>query len=251
MMKSLFTGLAVMTMAITTGCSQGTPGGPGTTDTSSKKSEFGQTDDTFNLSVPTMASSLQQGKKADVSVGIKRARNFDEDVSLEFSNVPKGVTVEPTDPVIKHGDTDAKFAFKADEDAVPGEFKIKITGHPKKGGNAEIEFKLHIIAGKEGFSLSTPRTSTSLKQGETKTVMISIKREKSFDQDVALAFGEMPTGVSIKPTAPVIKKGDADAQVTFTGAEDAALGDFDIKMTGHPTKGTDTSNEFKLTVVKR
>jgi len=251
MMKSLFTGLAVMSMAITTGCSQGTPGGPGTTDTSIKKSEFGQTNDTFNLSVPMMASSLQQGKKADVTVGIKRAKDFDEDVSLKFSDVPKGITVEPANPVIKHGDTDAKFAFKADENTVPGEFKIKVTGHPKKGEDAEIEFKLHIIAAKEEFKLSTPRTSMSLKQGETKAVMVSIKRETNFDQDVSLAFSELPTGVSFKPTSPVIKNGDAEAEVTFTGAEDAALGDFDIKMTGHPTKGGDTSSELKLTVVKR
>ncbi len=49
----------------------------------------------------------------------------------------------------------------------------------------------------------------------------------------------------------MIKNGETDAEITLTGAEDAALGDFDIKMTGHPAKGTDTSNEFKLSIVKR
>ena len=250
-MKILLPNLAVMMIAVIAGCSQGTPGGPGTTDKSIKKSTVGQTEDTFNLSVPMMASALKQGEKTDVSVGIKRARDFDEDVSLQFSNVPKGITVEPANPVIKHGDTDAKFVFKAGDEAALGEFKIKIKGHPKKGGDAEIEFKLHVISAKESFTLSAPRFSTSLKQGETKTVMIGIKREKNFDQDVTLGFGEMPTGVTFKPSAPVIKNGETDAEITLTGAQDAALGEFDIKMTGHPATGTDTSNEFKLNIVKR
>ena len=96
-----------------------------------------------------------------------------------------------------------------------------------------------------------PSLSTSLKQGETQTVSIGITRDKSFDQDVALKFGDMPTGVTLTPDAPVIKRGDAEAQVKLTAAGDAALGNFAIKVTGHPAKGADASNELKLTVVKK
>ena len=247
-MKSLFTGLVVMALAALTGCSQeGTPGGQGTNE---KKPLYGQADDTFNLSVPVLASSLQQGEQSEATIGIKRAKNFDEDVALTFADVPKGVTVEPASPVIKHGDTDAKITFKAGDEASLGEFKINITGHPTKGADAQVEFKL-TIAAKDSFTLSTPTLSTSLKQGGTQTVSIGIKRDKSFDQDVALTFGDLPTGVTLQPLSPVIKHGDADAQVTLTGANDAALGDFAIKVTGHPAKGADASNELKLTVAKK
>ena len=246
-MKSLFTGLAVMTLAALIGCNQGTPGGPGTTE---KKPVYGRADDTFNLSVPVLSSSLQQGEQTETTVGIKRAKNFDQDVALKFADVPKGVTVEPAGPVIKHGDTDAKITFKAEDEAPLGDFKVKVTGHPTKGGDAQIEFKL-TIAAKDSFTLSTPRLSTSLKQGETQTVSIGIKRDKSFDQDVALTFGDMPTGVTLRPLSPVIKHGDAKAQVTLTAADDAALGNFAIKVTGHPAKGADASNELKLTVAKK
>ena len=245
-MKSLFAGLAVMTLAALTGCSQGTPGGPGTTE---KKPAYGQADDTFNLSVPVMSSSLQQGEQTEATVGIKRAKNFDQDVALKFTDVPKGVTVEPGSPVIKHGDTDAKITFKAEDEAPLGDFKVKVTGHPTKGGDAQVEFKL-TIAAKDSFTLSVPHLSTSLKQGKTQTVSIGIKRDKSFDQDVALKFGDIPTGVTLQPQGPVIKHGDAEAQVTLTTTSDAAPGDFAIKVTGHPAKGADVSNEVKLTVVK-
>ena len=246
-MKSLFTCLVVMTLATLSGCDQGTPGGPGTTE---KKPVFGQADNTFNLSVPDLSSSLQQGERMEATVGIKRAKNFDEDVALQFADVPNGVTVEPASPVIKHGDTDVKITFKAGNETPVGDFKVNVTGHPTKGTDAQVAFKL-TIAAKDSFALSTPSLSTSLKQGETQTVAIGIKRDKSFDQDVALTFGDMPTGVTLQPLSPVIKQGDAEVKVTLTGADDASLGNFAIKVTGHPAKGADASNELKLTVAKK
>lgn len=238
-----------MMMAALVGCTQGTPGGPGTTNTNAPKPTYGQADDTFNLSVPVMSSSLQQGAQAEATIGIKRAKNFDEDVTLLFADVPQGVTIEPASPVIKHGDKDAKITFKAEDETPLGDFKIKVTGHPTKGGDAQIDFKL-TLAAKDTFTLSVPLLSTSLKQGETQTVSIGIKRDKSFSQDVALTFGDLPTGVVIEPSAPVINRGDEEVQVTLTAANDASLGNFTIKVTGHPAKGADALNELKLTVTK-
>ena len=246
-MKSLCGGLAVMMLAALTGCTQGTPGGPGTTE---KKPAYGQGDDTFNLSVPVLSSSLQQGEQAVATVGILRAKNFDEDVALTFADMPKGVTFTPASPVIKHGDTDAKITFKAGEEAPLGNFTVHVTGHPTKGTDAQVQFKL-TVAAKDGFTLSLPHLTTALQQGETQTLSISITRENSFDQSVALNFGAMPTGVTLKPDAPVIKRGDTEALVTLTGAPDAALGNFEIKVTGHPAKGADVSNKFNLTVAQK
>ncbi len=244
-MKNSSAGLLVM-MLVVAGCTQGTPGGPGTTG---KSPTIGQADNTFNLSVPVMSSSLKQGESTEATIGIKRAKNFDEDVTLKFADVPKGVTVDPASPLIKHGDLDAKITFKAADEAPLGDFNVKVSGHPAKGGDAQVEFKL-TIAAKDSFTLSLPSLSTTIKQGEMQTVSIGIKRDKTFDQDVALQFGVMPTGVTLEPAAPVIKHGDAELQVTVTAAADAALGNFAVKVTGHPAKGADATNEFKLTVVK-
>jgi uncharacterized membrane protein len=235
-----------MTLAALTGCTQGTPGGPGTTE---EKPTFGQGDDTFNLSVPRMATSVKQGEQTEATIGVKRAKNFDQDVALKFEDVPKGVTIEPASPKVNRSDADVKITFKAEDEAELGDFKVKVTGHPSKGSDAQVEFKLTVVK-KDTFTLSVPLLSTSLKQGETKTVSIGIKRDKNFDQDVALKFGDMPTGVTFKPAALVIKRGEDAVQVTLTAAKDAALGDFGIKVTGHPAKGADAVNELKLAVVK-
>jgi uncharacterized membrane protein len=247
-MKTLFAGTLVVMLAILAGCSQGTPGGPGTTDKDSEKPMYGQQDNTFNLSVPRTSTSLQQGEELETTVGIKRAKNFDQDVTLKFTDVPKGVTVEPASPMIHSSDKESKITFKAGDEAPVGDYKVQVTGHPGKGGDAQIEFKLTILP-KDSFTLSMP-DSTTLKQGEEQTVLVGIKRDETFDQDVELKFGELPKGVTLQPEAPLIKQGSTEAQVAITASKDASLGDFGIKVTGHPLKGAEASNEFKLTVVK-
>ena len=245
-----FIGIAgLFTVVTLTGCSEGKPGGPGVTDTTVEKPVYGQKEDTFNLSVPMMATSLQQGATMESEVGIERAKNFGEDVSLKFFDLPEGVTVTPDSPIIKHGDENVKIMFTADATAAKGEYKVKVFGHPEKGPDAEIEFKLNIEA-MDSFSLSVPLLSTSIKQNETKPVSIGIRRDKTFVSDVTLNFGELPPGITIEPSETVINDGAEDVTFNVTAAADAALGDFTIKIAGHSATGPDASKELKLTVVK-
>jgi uncharacterized membrane protein len=247
-MKRLLAGLLVLAMVADTGCTQGTPGGPGASGPDAKKPLYGQADDTFNLSLPTLSTSLKQGTTKETAIAINRAKNFDQDITLKFADLPEGVTLDPASPVIKHGDTEVKITLKAGDEAPVGDFKVTVTGHPTKGDDSSNELKI-TVTHKDTFTLSMP--STTLKQGEMKAVSISIKRDKDFDQDVALKFGDMPNGVTLDPASPVIKKGEAEAKLTLKSSADASLGDFGVKVTGHPTKGADASNELKLTVAKK
>jgi len=101
------------------------------------------------------------------------------------------------------------------------------------------------------FNLSVPVLSTHLKQGEAVTGAISLSRGKNFDEDVALTFSGLPQGVTMEPQTAMIRHGDADAKVTFHATDDAALGDFTIKVMGHPAQGADAQSDFKLTVDKK
>lgn len=99
------------------------------------------------------------------------------------------------------------------------------------------------------FSLTVP--STKLNQGETKTVSVGISRGKNFNEDVSLKVGDLPKGVTLDPASALIKHGDTDAKLTLKAANDAALGDFTVKVTGHPTKGADAVAELKISVAKQ
>jgi len=150
-MKTTLMAVAAAALIAFVGCNSGTPGGPGAAKETEKKTRVEraedmvrQAEDSFSLSVPTFATKIKQGESKAVTVGISRGKNFDEDVALKFDSVPKGVTVEPANAAIKHGDKEAKLTFKAAEDAALGDFTVKIIGHPEKGGDATNELKLTV-----------------------------------------------------------------------------------------------------------
>jgi len=99
------------------------------------------------------------------------------------------------------------------------------------------------------FSLVVP--STKLNQGEAKIISVAIKRGKNFSEDVSLKLAGLPAGVTFDPASALIKHGDADAKITLKAATDAALGDFTVEVTGHPTKGADAVAEMKISVAKQ
>lgn len=101
------------------------------------------------------------------------------------------------------------------------------------------------------FRIEAPGIATSLKQGESKTIKISISRGKNFAQDVKLAFNGAPMGVKITPADNELRASANDVQVTIEAAKDAALGEHSITVTGTPTKeGAETSTTFKIDVKK-
>lgn len=96
------------------------------------------------------------------------------------------------------------------------------------------------------FSLTLP--AAKLAQGETVTVPVTIKRGQNFSEEVALKLGELPKGVTLAAGGAQIKHGDTETNLSLTAAADAALGEFTVKVTGHPTKGADAVSELKLSV---
>ena len=148
-MKKICVGIAALLIAGLLGCNgSGTPGGPGATTnsnvTATSKPIVGEKDDTFTLDTPTLATTLKQGEAKQVTIGIKRGKNFNEDVVLKFEGLPQGVSVDPLIPTIKHGDPEAKLNVKADEKAALGDFTVKVTGKPTKGADAVNEFKITV-----------------------------------------------------------------------------------------------------------
>jgi uncharacterized membrane protein len=112
--------------------------------------------------------------------------------------------------------------------------------------------KPHITTQENTFSLSVPGpTATHIKQGEQKVVDIGIDRGKNFSQDVGLKIEGLPDGVTAEPAHPDLKAGQEKVRVTLKASDKAALGDFTVKVVGHPASGPDATNDFKLTVEKK
>ena len=143
-MKLIASAVLITALVALSGCNRGIAGGPGVVGKTTTKLAFTESDDTFNLSVPILPTTIKQGERIATEISIKRGKNFDEDVALKFSGLPKGVRVEPSPALIKHGDADAKLTLRANNDAALGDFTISVTGHPTKGADALIGYKISV-----------------------------------------------------------------------------------------------------------
>lgn len=100
------------------------------------------------------------------------------------------------------------------------------------------------------FSLDTPMMATKLAQGESTKVLVEIDRGDNFSEDVSLEIGQMPPGVTLEAQTPRIARGEKEATFVLKAAKDAALGDFTVSVTGHPTKGADAVTELAFSISK-
>lgn len=118
------------------------------------------------------------------------------------------------------------------------------------GGPGAVDVNNQPMVGQADQTFRLVMPETVMRQGETKSVSIEIKRSLNFDEDVALQFAALPQGLSMDISNPVIGRGETEARITLTAKEDASLGDFSLQVTGHPTTGSDATNSFKVTITK-
>ena len=103
----------------------------------------------------------------------------------------------------------------------------------------------------ETFSLKTPLLATKPKQGETKEIRHRHQGREELRPGRDAEVRRAPKGVTFDPASPTIKKGDTEVKVMVKVADDAAVGDFTVKVVGKPSKGDEATNESKLTIEKK
>lgn len=158
-------------VAALAGCSQqSTPGGPGasnrtqtttsstttsstTTPSSSRsvtttanKPVITNEKNTFTLKVPEMTTSVNQGKKEDVTISISRGSEFKESVKLQF-RAPKGVTVTPAEAVIPAGQNKVTVSIHAMKDAPVEKANVEVTAVPESGRSVSLQMPVQVKHG--------------------------------------------------------------------------------------------------------
>ena len=104
----------------------------------------------------------------------------------------------------------------------------------------------------KGFKVEVPAFATTIKQGETRSIPISLSREYYFKQDVTLKLttSSANKGISIDPATAVIKASERPSvQIRVTAATSAALGEYSIRVMGTPETGESTSTAFNVKIV--
>lgn len=97
------------------------------------------------------------------------------------------------------------------------------------------------------FSISVPTYST-VKQGESIPINISLKRGSFFKDDVQLMISS--EGLVITPDTVLIKANEKpEAQLQVAATREAALGEYRVYINATPSAGKTTSTKFTVKVV--
>src|SRR5207253_4762472 len=93
--------------------------------------------------------------------------------------------------------------------------------------------------GKETFRLSGPTTSTTIVQGQSAPVTITIRPSKSFKEHVKLEARPLEDGLQVTLDQNDVKANgeNQDVKLTVTAASDATEGKHTVKITARPEKG--------------
>ncbi|MFA5783977.1 MAG: hypothetical protein WC962_03755 [Phycisphaerae bacterium] len=224
----------------------------------------------FKIDVPTFDKKVKQGETRTINIKIQRGEFFKQDVELKIESA-EGISIDPAEVTVKASDEPVvQLSITVAQDAALGKYRVNVTGTPEQGQSTSVEFKVKVVSADAGyfnlqsnspkgggnakgeeFRIAVPAFETKIKQGDTKSVIISLKRGKSFNQDVTLNMklvrGE---GITFDPDNIIIKASDQpDVQSMITVPNDADLGDYVVSVTGTPTTGQATSVEFKVKVV--
>jgi hypothetical protein len=116
-----------------------------TTDAKKEHKDQGKGTTGLSLTLSKDSVSIEQGKTAEVDVTINRT-GFDEDVTITFKNLPKGVT-GPADAKIAKGSTKGSYNLTAAADAEPVDnHAVTVEG---KGGGKEADAALKVTVKKK------------------------------------------------------------------------------------------------------
>jgi hypothetical protein len=129
--------IALVFILTTTGCDKGTrSNAPGLM----QKEE--PTQDRLNANgfkLVTPSTTIAQGEKTQLTIGIERGENFSEDIALTFESLPQGVTIEPLQTVFKITASKETVSIEAAKDAALGNFTINVISKPARQRQETIE----------------------------------------------------------------------------------------------------------------
>jgi uncharacterized membrane protein len=126
-MRTLIASLVVTALVISTGCQ----------------------DNSFHMKAPA-PTSVKQGESKTIKMTFDRGKDFKQNVKLAVDTQVKGIKIELSRAELKAGDpAEVEVKLTAEEQATPGEAKVKVTATPEKGEAQTAEVKVTVEEAKK------------------------------------------------------------------------------------------------------
>lgn len=198
------------------------------------------------------ATTVKQGETQTVTLKVERGKEFKQTVKLK-ADAPTGIVATLGENSVKaseKGEVTLKIA--ASEKAPTGNHIIQVTGTPDAGSVTTLELKINVADRAETvvFSLSGPLTATSIKQGETQTIPLTLKHQNKNPGNIKLVAENSDQGINAQLTSTSIKSNDSgDVGLKVTADKTASLGEHTIRVSGNANSGKVTPVDVKVKVI--
>jgi uncharacterized membrane protein len=218
----------------------------------------------FTIDGPTSTTSIRRGETQTVALKLNRGKEFQQTVALKTQD-PTGVHATLDQTTIKPSDKADNIALKitATDNAPLGDAKVVVTATPDKGAatTLEVHVKLQEKAGAESgksgnqnataLSFSGPLTSTSIKQGETRTIDVTLKHADRLNGTAKINSEVVGNdkGIRVEVVNSIVKSNDSgNVGLKVTATKDAALGEHTIRLVATPDNSNVTVTPLEVKV---
>jgi len=216
------------------GSESGGPGSGGSGGPDSGGPDSGEVG-SYILRSETTNFTRNQGGKGTQAVWIDRSPGFDEEVSLELSGEPTGVTWE-FDP--NPSDLNASILWMdIDSATAAGDYTLTVTGDAS-GDVQTVDVPLTVMNENDpDFGLDVAPWTQTIAPGTSGTLDVSFQWAGGFSDDATLTCEELPTGATCAfDTDPVPAGTATDITLTVTVDASASEGHHPVRI--HAEAGT-------------
>jgi uncharacterized delta-60 repeat protein len=178
----------------------------------------------FTLAANPAALSLSRGTSVTLFAQIARLNLFSGSVTVTLSGLPPGVTASPSPLVIQSGELSGVLSLSADPSASEGgPTTVTLTGSGLGNGvpRTHTATLALTIAPAPSFNLSVAPTATTLAQGGSTTLDLTVARDSGFAEPLSTTLQTLPSGVTAQGGS--FGATDLTSTVTLTAAADARL----------------------------
>lgn len=207
----------------------------------------------FTVDVEPGSLSLIQGESAEVTVEVTAIGGFGEEVELEVSDVPDGVSVTFS-PESGVPDFTSNMTVEVSEEVEPGTYELQVVG--SGGGKSHSALLTLEVLPMPDFEVSLSPDSMELLPGQEAAVTVSVEPIGGFEEEVELSAVDLPEGFDVA-FDPQSGTPSFDAVMNLAVSEDVEPGTYHFRVLGESgevrryaamTVEVKTPPDFSLTV---
>jgi uncharacterized membrane protein len=249
----VFTCVCVVLSVGNTGC---------TKKTDKTDGKAGKKDVTVAADPKTADATEGEAKTITVTLKLDRGAEATKEVTFEAPTVTakdKGVTAAKPDSIAGTA-KEGKLTIEVAKDAQPGEYTVAVAGKSEGSANLSTSVKVKVAKKKEvtpekkdKFEATTDAKELKMKQGGKDTAKVHLKLGDDLKKGATLKVsvtdkdGKDVKGVTAKADPDKMDK-SGDSTVTVTAADDAAVGDYELRVDAAAEGGMPATASLKVSV---